>query len=98
VTAKGYWIARLDIKNAEGMPAYAEAASAAIKRHGGRYLARGGRAHHAEGQHRARNVVVVFPDFECAQACWYSPEYQAAIALRRPHADGDFLILEGCEE
>ena len=43
---KGYWIARIDVTNPEPFKNYAAGASEAVKKHGGRYLARGG-AHQA---------------------------------------------------
>jgi uncharacterized protein (DUF1330 family) len=48
-----------------------------------------------EGSSRERNVVVEFADMATAKACYASPEYQAARAIRQQHADADFLIAEG---
>ncbi|HXI88013.1 MAG TPA: DUF1330 domain-containing protein [Parvularculaceae bacterium] len=98
MAAKAYWVARIEVKDPERMKRYAEAASAAIRAHGGRYIARGGRVHCPEGEHLPRNVIIEFPDYATAEACWYSDEYQAAIKLRRPYAVGDFIIVEGCDE
>jgi uncharacterized protein (DUF1330 family) len=39
-----------------------------------------------EGSSRARNVVVEFPDYASALACYRSPEYQKNIKVRLPHA------------
>ena len=39
--AKGYWIARVDVKNAEGFKPYAEANAAIFKKFRGRFLVRG---------------------------------------------------------
>jgi uncharacterized protein (DUF1330 family) len=48
-----------------------------------------------EGAARARTVVIEFPSLEQARACYASPEYQAAKALRDPVATGDLVIIEG---
>ena len=48
-----------------------------------------------EGSSRERNVVVAFDDYATALACYRSPEYQAAKALRNAYADSDFVIVEG---
>ena len=48
-----------------------------------------------EGTARARQIVVEFPDYASALACYRSPEYQANIKVREPHAVGDFIIVEG---
>ncbi|MEQ1863209.1 MAG: DUF1330 domain-containing protein [Micropepsaceae bacterium] len=93
--AKGYWIARIDVHNPEGYKAYIAANAAALKKYGAKFLVRGGRFECPEGGHRARNVVLKFPNYEAAVACWYSPEYQSAIPHRTPFSQGDFLIVEG---
>ena len=93
--AKGYWIGRVDVSSDEGYKPYAAANPAIFKKFGGRYVVRGGQFTAVEGQSRSRNVVVEFPDFEAALACYRSPEYQENIKRRLPHAVGDILIIEG---
>ena len=92
---KGYWIARVDVHDQEGYKQYLAANAAALKKYGGRFLVRGGRFECPEGEARQRNVVLEFPSYETAVACWYSPEYQQAIPCRTPYSQGDFLIIEG---
>ena len=48
-----------------------------------------------EGQARKRSVILEFPTIEAARACYASPGYQAAKALRLNAADGDIIIVEG---
>ena len=48
-----------------------------------------------EGESRSRNVVLEFKDYETALACYRSPEYQAAAALRKGKADFDLIVIEG---
>jgi uncharacterized protein (DUF1330 family) len=48
-----------------------------------------------EGSARERNVVVEFRDRATAMACYQSPEYQAARAIRQRYADADFIIIDG---
>jgi hypothetical protein len=93
--AKAYWVARIDVANPEGYQAYVAANAAAFAKYGARFLVRGGRSEAPEGTPRARNVVLEFADYETARACYHSPEYQAAKALRLPHAEGDVVIVEG---
>jgi uncharacterized protein (DUF1330 family) len=92
---KGYWIARVDVSNDEGYKPYAAANAAIFKKFGGRFVVRGGRSEAPEGKARARNVVVEFPDYASAQACYYSPEYQDNLKIRLPHSVIDLLIIEG---
>jgi len=93
--AKGYWIAHVDVKNDEGYKPYAAANPAIFKKYGGRFLVRGGQRDCVEGTTRARQVVIEFPDYAAAIACYRSPEYQENIKRRLSHADVDLIILEG---
>ncbi len=92
---KGYWIARVDVTNDEGYAPYAAANPAIFKKFGGRFLVRSGKFEAPEGASRSRNVVIEFPDFATAVACYNSPEYEANIKVRLPNAIADILIIEG---
>ena len=94
---KGYWIAQIDVTDPEPFKDYAAGATEAVKKHGGRYLARGGKAQALEGPARARNVIIEFPNFQAAVDCFNSPEYQAAKAHRDGHCTAQFLVVEGLE-
>jgi uncharacterized protein (DUF1330 family) len=93
--AKGYWIARIDIRDPERYKDYVSTARPAFERHGARFLARGGTTTALEGKARARNVVIEFPSVQAALDCYNSPEYQAARAIRVTVADGELIIVEG---
>ncbi len=92
---KGYWIGHVDITDPEGYKAYVAANGAPIGRHGGRFLVRGGTREVVEGSVRARTVVLEFPSYQAALACYWSPDYQAAAALRQGKAELDLIIIEG---
>ena len=94
---KGYWVIRADVADMEKYKAYMAANAAPLAEFGARFLARGGRFEVVEGQTRARNTVIEFPSYEAAKACWESPAYQAAIALRKPVSTLDLVIVEGYE-
>ncbi|HEY4944474.1 MAG TPA: DUF1330 domain-containing protein [Rhizomicrobium sp.] len=93
--AKGYWIARVDVKDADEYKKYVEGTAAAFQKYGAKFLARGGRSEAMEGTARARNVVIEFDSLERAVKCFRSPEYQRARAFRVPAADGEIVIVEG---
>jgi len=93
--AKGYWIARVDVTDPEGYKEYVAANAAAFSKYGARFVIRGGRFEAPEGKPRARNVVLEFKDFDTAVACYHSPEYMAAKALRDGRSEADLLIIEG---
>ncbi len=94
---KGYWIGRVDISDPEQYQHYIAANAAPLRKYGGRFLVRGGRSESVEGTARARNVVIEFPSYQAALDCWNSPEYQAAIAIRRPVSVIDLIVIEGYE-
>jgi uncharacterized protein (DUF1330 family) len=95
--AKGYWIVRADITDQEQYKLYMAANAAPFKKYGARFLVRSGRFENPEGTSRTRNVVLEFPTYEAALECWQSPEYQAAIKLRKPVSTFDLVIIEGYE-
>jgi uncharacterized protein (DUF1330 family) len=93
--AKGYWIARVDVDNEEGYKPYAAANPDIFRKYGGRFVVRAGRFECVEGTSRSRNVVIEFPSYEAALACYRSPEYQRNIAVRQPHSVADIVVIEG---
>ncbi len=93
--AKGYWVARVDVKDEQGFKPYAEANAAIFKKFGGRYVVRGGKFDGMEGTSRSRNVVIEFADYAAAMACYRSPEYQENIKRRLPHSTVDLIVIEG---
>ena len=90
-----YWIAHVEVTDAARYGEYARRATGAIKGHGGRFLARAGAYKQLEGNDRARNVLVEFPDLATAEACYNSPEYQEALSHARGAAVRDLVIVEG---
>lgn len=95
--AKGYWIARVDVHDLDVYKTYIAANAAPFAKYGARFIVRGGDATCKEGTSRSRNVVIEFPTYEDALACYDSPEYQAAKALRDPVSEGDLVIAAGYE-
>jgi uncharacterized protein (DUF1330 family) len=93
--AKAYVIARAKVTNATLWAQYAAGASEAMRKYGGTPLARGGQMTIAEGEGRARNVIIEFDSFEAAKAYAFSPEYAAARKLREGAGEIDIVIVEG---
>lgn len=88
------WIAHVKVLDPEAYGTYAELAGPAIAKHGGVFLARGGRYVQLEGNDRARNVVARFPSLEAAVECYKSPEYQAALAHAKDASERDLMVVE----
>jgi uncharacterized protein (DUF1330 family) len=91
------WIAHVTVTDPEAYAKYAELAGPAIAKHGGRFIARGGRYVQLEGQERPRNVVAKFPSLEAAETCYNSPEYQLALNHARDASERELLIVETSE-
>ncbi|WP_213880924.1 DUF1330 domain-containing protein [Pseudomonas sp. dw_358] len=93
---KGYWIAHVDITDPEQYSLYTQRGPAAFALYGGRFLARGGPSESLEGRPTPqRSVIIEFESYDQAVACYNSPEYQAALALRKGAAQADIIIVQG---
>jgi len=92
---KGYWVVRVSVRDQARYPEYLAAARPAFEKFGAKFIVRGGVFELMEGASRDRNVVVEFEDWVTAVACYHSPEYQAARAIRQQYADADFIVIEG---
>jgi uncharacterized protein (DUF1330 family) len=93
---KAYWIAHVDVANADQYTQYTQRAPGAFALYGGKILARGGRCESLEGGPAAqRNVVIEFDSYEQALACYRSEEYQEAKRHRECVAQAQIIIVEG---
>ena len=93
--AKGYWLAQVDVTDPQAYTVYVAANQIAFRKYGARYVIRAGRHEAVEGACRSRLVVIEFPDYATALACYRSPEYQHAITLRQGYAIADIAVVEG---
>lgn len=96
--AKGYWIANNIVHDADAYEDYKKANAVAFAKYGARFVVRGGQQEVVEGQAHPRSVVIEFPSYEAAVACYNSPEYAKAIAIRTDVADTNLIIVEGYDE
>ena len=93
---KAYVIVNVSIRDPERYKDYIQAATPTVAAHGGRYVARGGRAQKLEGDVAVNRVVVLeFPSYGQAKGWYDSPEYQAALAIRQSCATGTIILVEG---
>lgn len=88
------WIAHVTVTDGDAYGKYAELAGPAIAKHGGEFIARGGRFVQLEGKERPRNVVARFPSVEAAETCYHSAEYQAALDHARGASERELVIVE----
>ena len=95
---KGYWIGHVTITDPERYKDYVAANAVAFQKYGARFLVRNGAHEVPEGTLGSRrHVVIEFDSYAAAKACYESPEYQAAIRIRREASTGDLVIIEGYE-
>ena len=92
-----YWVARAKISDPVQYKKYTDLVPDIVARYGGKILARGGRYQIMEGPQKfQRFVVVEFPTFEQAVACFTSEEYDEAAAFRRSGAgEVETIIVDG---
>jgi uncharacterized protein (DUF1330 family) len=93
--AKAYWIAHVDVTDAEGYKTYQAANAVAFRKYGARFLVRAGACEIAEGKLRSRHVIIEFPDYAAALACYRSAEYAVALQKRTAAGTADLVIVEG---
>ncbi len=91
-----YLVAEIDVTDLAAYEPYKKAASESITRHGGKYIARGGKTVSLEGAPPKRLVVLEFPSIDAAKRFHESADYQAAITLRKKaSASSRLFIVEG---
>ena len=93
--AKGYWVANGEVSDMETYKKYVEANAAAFSEYGARFLVRGGQGEVKEGTVGSRVVVLEFESYEKALACYHSDVYEKAIAIRKPAAELNLVVIEG---
>jgi uncharacterized protein (DUF1330 family) len=94
---KAYVIARVTVTDPDAYAEYAKSATEAIRKYGGRPLARGGAFVELEGKARPRNVIIEFESLDQATRYYHSPEYQAAKAKREGAAEAELVAVEAVE-
>lgn len=92
---KGYIIGHVTIHNADAYQAYGTRNDEIFPKYGGSFLVRGGQSEVLEGTTAPRHVIVEFPSYADARACYDSPEYQENMKIRHANSDGTIIVVEG---
>ena len=93
-----YMIVQVNVTDMEQYSEYMKLTPAILKKYGGKFVVRGGEKVVLEGPEiTARMVMVKFDSIEAAQKMYNSPEYQAAIEVRKDAATASFVVVEGLE-
>ena len=93
--AKGYLVANIRVTNQDKFQEFSGMAGPAIKKYGGKVLARGPVADRLEGDVDGIVMMIEFESKEAAETFYFSEAYQAAKAIRDTGCDTDLLIIEG---
>ena len=93
--AKGYLVANIRVTDQEKFQEFSGMAGPAIKKYGGKVLARGPVADRLEGDVDGIVMIIEFDSKKAANTFYYSKEYQAAKAVREKCSDTDLMIAEG---
>jgi uncharacterized protein (DUF1330 family) len=92
---KGYIIANVTVRDAEAYKEYIRRDTPIFAKYGANILVRGGQVGATEGDVLERTVVLEFPDFETALACYKDAEYQEVAEIRRANAESRIVVVEG---
>ena len=91
-----YVIVNLDVKDPEAYKEYIAGAPAFVKKHGGEYIARGGKTHVEQGSYQPKRMAILkFPTLDAAKAMFADPAYQPLKQLRQRLSTGDIVMVEG---
>ena len=93
---KAYWVALYTkIQNIDNLKKYAEIVTPIIKSYGGIPLIRGGAYKVLSGDDFPRTVVWEFPNFDKANECYNSKEYQNGWLIAKDTSERHMQIVEG---
>ena len=95
MSKKGYWMAMIDVRDAEIHQRHIEANAKAFAKYDATFPVRAGPHANPERPTGNRHVVVEFSSYENARGRYQSPEYQEALKFRLAASTGHFAIVEG---
>jgi uncharacterized protein (DUF1330 family) len=94
---KHYTVAELDVTDPSWVADYINDVTPMVESHGGRYLARTGRAELYEGERALPQVMLLieWPSREAAEEFYESEEYRPYREARLAGSRGVFLLVAG---
>ena len=91
-----YVIAQVEITDPDRYAEYAKQVPATIARHGGRYLARGGKSEQLEGRPAGKRIAILeFESYERAKDWYESDDYRGPKALRQGASISSLVLVDG---
>lgn len=93
---KGYWlILGTEISDAEAQAQYGKLWAPIAERYGARLNPTTVPAALLESRNTARVILVEFPSYEAAKACYEDPDYEVAKAFALKASQRDLVMLAG---
>ena len=91
-----YVIAQVEITDPGRYAEYVRQVALTIARHGGRYLARGGKSEQLEGRQAGKRIAILeFDSYERAKDWYESEEYRGPKALRQGASISSLVLVDG---
>lgn len=85
-----------NVRDADAIAEYRRRNTAAVEKHGGRFLARGGEVEVLEGPWpHERCVIMEFPDMDAARGWYGSDDYAPLKAMRQAASDTQIILAAG---
>ena len=95
----GYWLVRASASSDQDAAAeYVKRWQPLAEKYGATILASQGAHQTVEGDDMPRNLLVEFPSYERALACYNDPEYTEAAKYALRAYDRELVIIEGNSE
>jgi uncharacterized protein (DUF1330 family) len=96
---EAYVISEVEALDPELFERYRALAHAAVTKHGGRYIVRGGAIETVEGEDSTRRMVIIeFPGMEAARQWYRSAEYAEALALSQKAFKRRLIFVTGAPQ
>ncbi|MBT5218663.1 MAG: DUF1330 domain-containing protein [Woeseia sp.] len=91
-----YVVSMMSISDADTYRKYTDRTPPIVKRHGGKFLARGGDILTVEGEeYNDRMVILEFPSRQAILDWYADPEYEDARVFRHASSDARILVIDG---
>ena len=94
----GYWIVRASAAtDATAAAEYCKLWKPIAEKYQAKILASKGAHQTVEGEDRPRNLIIEFPSYEQALACYNDPDYSEAAEFALQAYDRELVIIQGNE-
>ena len=91
-----YLVVDIVVKDQSAYDEYKVLVPPLVAKHGGEYLARGGRTEVMEGDWRPNRLVLFrFPDEAAVRAFYADPQYEPVMQIRHRAASTNAVMVEG---